>query len=107
LKHYLRIYLSIHVSTAFVEPWPLLSFLIFYTVGRTPWTRDQPVAMPLPAYRTAQTQNKRTETSMTPVGFKPTIPVFAWTKTVHALDRAATLIALSGAVPQYLSAESD
>jgi hypothetical protein len=32
-----------------------LSFLILYTVGRTPWTGDQPVA------RTTQTQNKRTQ----------------------------------------------
>jgi hypothetical protein len=28
-----------------------ISFLIFYTVGRTPWTGDQPVARPLPAHR--------------------------------------------------------
>ncbi|PNF41455.1 hypothetical protein B7P43_G13389 [Cryptotermes secundus] len=27
-------------------------FLILYTVGRTPWTRDQPVVRPLPTYRT-------------------------------------------------------
>jgi hypothetical protein len=27
------------------------SFLMFYTVGSTPWTGDQPVAMPLPAHR--------------------------------------------------------
>jgi hypothetical protein len=26
------------------------------------------------------------------VGFKPTILVFAWAKTVHALDRAVTVI---------------
>jgi hypothetical protein len=45
-----------------VEPWPLLSFLIFYTVGRTPWMGDQPVARPLPTHRTTQTQNKRTHT---------------------------------------------
>jgi hypothetical protein len=25
------------------------------------------------------------------VGFKPTTPVFEWAKTVHALDRAATV----------------
>jgi hypothetical protein len=31
-----------------------------YTVGRTPWTSDQPVAMPLPTQRTPQAQNKRT-----------------------------------------------
>jgi hypothetical protein len=37
------------------------SILILYTVGRTPWTGDQPVARPLPTYRTTQTQNKRTD----------------------------------------------
>jgi hypothetical protein len=42
----------------FVGPWPFFSFLIFYTVGRIPWTEDPPVARPLPAHRTAQTQNK-------------------------------------------------
>jgi hypothetical protein len=40
------------------------SFLILNTVGRTPWTNDQPVARPLPTHRTTQTQNKRTRTSM-------------------------------------------
>jgi hypothetical protein len=63
------------------------SFLIFYTVGSTPWTGDQPVARPLPAHRTAQTQNKRTQKYMPQVGFEPTIPVFERAKTVHALDR--------------------
>jgi hypothetical protein len=51
-------------------------FLIFHTVGRNPRTGDQPIARPLPAHRTAQTQNKRTKTSMTQVRFEPTIPVF-------------------------------
>jgi hypothetical protein len=64
----------------------------FYTVGRTPWTGDQPVARPLPAYRTTQTQNKRTQTSIPRMAFEPTIPVFERAKTVHALDRAATVI---------------
>jgi hypothetical protein len=39
-------------------------FLILYTVGRTPWTGDEPVARPLPTHRTTQTQNKRTQASM-------------------------------------------
>jgi hypothetical protein len=65
------------------------SFLIFYTVGRTPWTADQPVTRPLPAHRTAQTQNKRTQTSMPQVGSEPMTPVFKRAKTVHALDRGA------------------
>jgi hypothetical protein len=36
------------------------SLIIFYTVGRTPGTGDRPVARPLPASRTAQTQNEST-----------------------------------------------
>jgi hypothetical protein len=68
------------------------SFLIFYTVGRTPWTGDLSVARPLPTHRATQTQNKSTQTSMTQMRFEPTIPVFEWAKTVHALDRAAAVI---------------
>jgi hypothetical protein len=66
------------------------SFSIFYTVGGTPRTGDQPVARPLPAYKVAQTQNKRKQTSMPKVEFEPTIPVFQRAKMVHTLDRAAT-----------------
>jgi hypothetical protein len=68
------------------------SFLILYTVGRTPWTGDQPVARPLPIHRTTQKQNKLTQTSMSWVGFEPTIPLFERAKTVHALDSAASVI---------------
>jgi hypothetical protein len=71
------------------------SFVILYTVGRTPWTGDQPVARPLPTHRTAQAQNKRTQTSMPRVEFEPTIPVFERTKTVHASDRAATVTGMA------------
>jgi hypothetical protein len=63
----------------------------FFTVGRIPWTSDQPVARPLHRHRTTKTQNKRTETSMPWVGFEPTIPAFERAKRVHALDRAATV----------------
>jgi hypothetical protein len=68
------------------------SFLILYTVGRTPWTEDQPVERPLQTHRTTQTQNIRSQTSMPPVESEPTMPVFEWAKTVHALDRAANVI---------------
>jgi hypothetical protein len=78
----------------FVGPWPLFSFLIFYTDGRTPWTGDQPVARPLPTRRTTQTQNKRTQASMPRMGFEPIAPVFERAKTIHALDRAANVISL-------------
>jgi hypothetical protein len=48
----------------------------------------KPIARPLPI----QTENKRRQTSMPSVGFKPTMPVFKWAKTVHALDRVANVI---------------
>jgi hypothetical protein len=44
------------------------SFLILYTVGRTPWTKDQPIAWPLPTHD--NTENKRTQTLMPRVGFE-------------------------------------
>jgi hypothetical protein len=89
--------LSIYGSTDLC--WALVPFSVswsFYTICRTPWTGDQPVARPLPAHRTPQTQNKCTHTSMPWVGFESTIPVFERAKTVHALDRAATVISICG-----------
>jgi hypothetical protein len=74
------------------EPWPLFQFLNLDTVGRTPWTGDQPVTRPLHTHRTTRIQNKRTQTSMPLVGFEPTIPVLERAKTVHALDNADTVI---------------
>jgi hypothetical protein len=91
------IYLYVCVSRA-----PLLglgrffSFFIFYAVCRIHCTGDQPDARPLPAHRTPQTQNKRTQTSMPQVGFEPRIPVFERAKTVNALGGAATVIGWSG-----------
>jgi hypothetical protein len=76
-----------------LDPGRFFSFLIPYTIGRIPWTEDQSVARPRPTHRTTQTQNKRTQTSIPRVGFKPTTPVFERTKTVHVLDRAAIVIA--------------
>jgi hypothetical protein len=84
------IYLSMALQAVF-GPWPLLQFLNLYIVGRTLWTGYQPAARPLLTHRTTQTQNKRTHTSMSPVGCEPTIPAFERAKTVHALDHAATV----------------
>jgi hypothetical protein len=69
-----------------------LSFVILHIAGRTPWMWDQPVPRPVHSHRRAQTENKRTQTSMPQVGFEPMTPVFERTKTVHALDRAAVVI---------------
>jgi hypothetical protein len=101
IKLFRQIFLSIvHNSVCYITsiflwhyspcgPRPLFQFLNLYTVGRTYWTGDQPVARPLPTHRTPQSQNKRTQTSMLRVGFEPSIPVFEREKSVHALDRAA------------------
>jgi hypothetical protein len=64
-----------------------LQFLNSKTIGRTPQMEDQPVARPLPI----QTRNKHRQTSMPWVGFEPTIPAFERVKTIHALNRAATV----------------
>jgi hypothetical protein len=86
--------LFIYLSTALQPLWTLAAFqfLNLYTVGRTPWTSEKPVARPLPTHRTTQTQKKRTQISMPRVGFEPTIPTFERARTVHALDRSATVI---------------
>jgi hypothetical protein len=70
------------------------SLLIYYTVGRTPWTGDQPVARPLPTHRTTQTKNKSTQTSMPPVGFESTISMLERAKTLHADHCAAAVIGI-------------
>jgi hypothetical protein len=97
-SHSITIHPSVSLPTYLRLYSPLLdlghffSFLIFYTVGRTRWTGDQPIARPLPTYRTSQTQNKHTQTSMLQVGFEVMIPVFLQAKTVHALRCTATVI---------------
>jgi hypothetical protein len=90
LPIYLSIYLRIY--NPLLDHGHFFSFLTFFKVGRTPWRGDQPLAWPLPAYRTAQTQNKHTQTSILEVGFELTIPVFERAKVVHVLNRATTVI---------------
>jgi hypothetical protein len=90
--HALSTYLPIYGIYSPSGLWPLFRFLNLYTVGRTPCTRNQPVTRPLPTHRTTQTQNKHKQKSMLRVGFELTIPVFEQAKTVHALDREATVI---------------
>jgi hypothetical protein len=76
----------------------LLSFLILYTVGRTPWRGDQPVARPLRMHRT-------TQTSRPPVGFEPTLSVLELAKSVRALERTATVIGHCSPTNAYSSFE--
>jgi hypothetical protein len=86
----------------FAGPWPLYQFRnLFCTDGSTPWTSDQPVARPLPIHRAIQTQNKRTHRHPCLwVRFEPTNPAFEQAKTVHALERAATVIGITSKCPQ-------
>jgi hypothetical protein len=49
---------------------------------------------PVRGHYLTQTQNKGKQTSMSWVGFEPTIPVFEWVKTFHALDCVATVISI-------------
>jgi hypothetical protein len=80
----LSIYLWLYSPV--VGPWLFFNLLILYTVGRTPWTEHEPVIRPLRTHRTTQTQNKRTQTSMSWVGFESTIPSFERANRAHALD---------------------
>jgi hypothetical protein len=52
-------------------------------------------------------QNKRTQTSMPWVGFKPMTPVFKWVKTVHALDHATTVVGNTRIYRSHKSASSN
>jgi hypothetical protein len=87
--------LSIYGYTVLVDLGRFFNFLILQTVSRIPWTSYHPVARPLPAHRTTQTQNKRTQISVLRVAFEPAIPVFELAKTVHSLDRVATVTGIS------------
>jgi hypothetical protein len=91
---YVQYLVSMVLEHFFLYLGHFFSFLILYTVGRTPWMVDQLVAGHLPAIRTAQTQNKRTQTTMPQVGFETTIPLFELGKTIHALDLAASVIGI-------------
>jgi hypothetical protein len=80
----------------FVGPWPLFQFLDLFakSVGLLGRGINPSQGRYL---HTGQHKhkNKRTQTSMPQVGSEPTIPVFERAKTVHALDRAATVIGTS------------
>jgi hypothetical protein len=96
LRGNISVHLSVYLSMAlqpFAGPWPLFQFHDLIQSRRTPLAGNRPVAKPLTAHRTAQTQNKRTQTSIPWVGFEPTTPVLERAKTVYVLDRATTVSA--------------
>jgi hypothetical protein len=92
LSIYLSIYL-IYLSVAlqsFVGPWPLFQFL--YPLTQSVGLLGRGISPSQDRYlRTEQ----RKQISLPEVGFEPTIPLFERTKTVHAFDRAATVIGIS------------
>jgi hypothetical protein len=73
-------------------------YLRFYSplldLGRfsLPWSFTQSVGFL--GQEISQSQGRYLHTGQHQVGFEPTIPVFEWAKTVHALDSAATVIGL-------------
>jgi hypothetical protein len=75
----------------FAGSWPVLIFLIPYTIARTPWIVDQSVTRSLSTHRGTQMQCEHTQTSTPRVGFETTTPVFERAKTIHVLHREATL----------------
>jgi hypothetical protein len=77
---------------AFVGPWPLFQFLDLFTKSVGLLERGISPSQGRYLHTWQHKQNKRTQTSMPQRGFEPTIPVFERVKTVHALDRAATVI---------------
>jgi hypothetical protein len=101
---YLPTYLSIYLPMAlrpFVGPWPLFSFLIFYTASRR--LLGQGFSPSQGRYLHIGQHKHRKNAHRYP--FEPTIPVFEWAKTVHALDGTATVIGdLFIYLPIYLSA---
>jgi hypothetical protein len=76
----------------FVGPWPLFQFLS--PVHSRYDSSDGGSASRKACYLHTEQhkENKRTQTSMSQVGFEPTTPAFERAKTVHDLDRVATVI---------------
>jgi hypothetical protein len=77
------VYSSIYIVYLSIHLWlyspcgsrQLFQFPKLYTVGRTPWMVDQPIASPLPTQRTTQTENKRTQTSNASSGIRTHDPI--------------------------------
>jgi hypothetical protein len=84
-------YLSLALQP-FIGPWRFFS--VSWSCTQSVGLLEQWISPSQGRYlRTGQhKQNERTQTSMSQVGFEPTISVFKWAMTVHALDRAAAVI---------------
>jgi hypothetical protein len=82
-------------------PW-MLFFFSFFIYTQSVVLLGRGISQPHGRYLHTEQhkQNKRTQASMPRVGFEPMIPVFERAKTVHASDRAATVI---GKEKEYLN----
>jgi hypothetical protein len=87
----LYIYLSV-VLQPFVGPWQNFQFLDLVTQSVGHLERGISPSQGRYLHTGQHKHNKRTQTFMRQVRFEPAIPVFERAKTVHALDRAATVI---------------
>jgi hypothetical protein len=67
-----------------------LELWILQTVGRAPWTGDQP-CLKAATYTGQDKHKKRGHISMPKIGFEPRTPVFEQTKTFYTSDRAVTV----------------
>jgi hypothetical protein len=64
LPYYIHTYIHLSIYLCIYNlwgPWLLFQFLNPDTVGRTPWTGDEPFARPLPTHSTTQTQINHTD----------------------------------------------
>jgi hypothetical protein len=91
----LSFFLSFFLNPFFLYLYGVQVFFYFdhFTDGRTSWTRDQFVAGPPPKHRTTQTQNKHIHIPNIHAlcGIRTYDPGSERAKTVHALDRSATV----------------
>jgi hypothetical protein len=88
----LSIYLSIYGSTALC--WALAAFSVSRSFTQSVGHLGRGIGPSQGHYLHIgqHRQNKRTQTPLPRVGFEPMIPVFERAETVHALDRAETVI---------------
>jgi hypothetical protein len=92
--NFIRKAVTVCGSTALVDLGRFFSFLI---LTESVWIHGLGISpsQSCSLHTEQHKQNKRTQTSMPWVGFEPPSPVFERAKMVHALDRAATVIASS------------
>jgi hypothetical protein len=92
---YFNYILYLWLNSPLLDLGRFFSFLLLYTVGRIPWTGDQPVARPLPAH--TEKHKHRINAYRHPrleFGFEPTITVFQLAKTVLIIFTLYTFLIL-------------